>query len=913
MLTVFVEDRPVSALIDTGCSRSVLSKAVVGSRGTSEKNEVTMMNGDVVTCERSFNCEVFVNGRIVRLGCLVSDILHGVDMLLGMDAISLLGGVSIAAGGRVVEFPQVVAIASAPDVRIVDTDFEAVFVDGAWTVSWKWSNEDQSPVLKNHVSQYSMSGDVESAFSKEVERWIEEGWLQEYNDAYCGGLVPLMAVVQTNKDKIRPVLDFRELNSFVSSHTGQSQVCGEKLRKWRRLGTALSIVDLRNAYLQVRVHKDLWKYQIVEYKGQRYALTRLGFGLNVAPKIMSAIVNKVLSADPQVCSGSDSYVDDIIVNEDVVSVQRVVELLKKFGLECKSPEKLSGSRVLGLSIFESDGKLFWKRDNVLQEPTEEMTKRDVFSFCGKLIGHFPVASWLRPACSYVKRLSNDVNWDSKISENVHRLVSEIWCQVSRSDPVKGVWYVPDCETGRVYCDASNLAIGVCLRIAGNIVEDNCWLRKPEDVAHINLAELDAVLKGVNLAVTWNIKKLEVVTDSNTVFNWLRSIIFDDHRVKTRGLSEVLVRRRLSILSDIINECDLKIDPILVPTNENPADRLTRVPKQWLKRDTCFVVDAAPCEERNRKEKIRQVHEVTHCGVEKTIHLINCADPDLTPSYDEVKSVISECAPCSSIDPSPVRWDRGNLSVEGVWTRIGIDVTHHEGKRYLTFIDCGPSRYAIWRSIPNEEASTIAARITEVFCEFGVPNEILLDNAPSFKSREVKTACEQWKVDILYRSAHRPSGNAIIERHHRTVKRMAARTREDVRKMAFYYNFLPTDAGDIPYRVLFGRSPRCPLREPRILNEDGAPSIDYNVGDVVFVKPSRPDCTTEWSRGRVTAITSRGAVEVDGVHRHVGDIRPVPRTLDMTSDSVSDASDPDDQPRRSTRVSALPWRYDSLDS
>ena len=143
-----------------------------------------------------------------------------------------------------------------------------------------------------------------------------------------------------------------------------------------------------------------------------------------------------------------------------------------------------------------------------------------------------------------------------------------------------------------------------------------------------------------------------------------------------------------------------------------------------------------------------------------------------------------------------------------------------------------------------------------------------------------------------------------------MKRMAARSREDVRKMAFYYNFLPMDSGDIPYRILFGRSPRCPLREPRLLSEENVPSVDYNVGDCVFVKPGRPDCTSEWSRGRITAITSRGAIEVDGVHRHVGDIRPVPATLESDIDSVISVSE--NPPRRSARVSALPWRYDSLD-
>ena len=32
------------------------------------------------------------------------------------------------------------------------------------------------------------------------------------------GLLPLMEIVQQNKDKLRPVMDFRELNSHVDGH-----------------------------------------------------------------------------------------------------------------------------------------------------------------------------------------------------------------------------------------------------------------------------------------------------------------------------------------------------------------------------------------------------------------------------------------------------------------------------------------------------------------------------------------------------------------------------------------------------------------------------------------------------------------------------------------------------------------------
>ena len=54
-------------------------------------------------------------------------------------------------------------------------------------------------------------------------------WRGEVN-----GVLPLMMVVQATKGKVRPQLDFRDLNKHVKSHTGSDiiDVCDEKMRKW---------------------------------------------------------------------------------------------------------------------------------------------------------------------------------------------------------------------------------------------------------------------------------------------------------------------------------------------------------------------------------------------------------------------------------------------------------------------------------------------------------------------------------------------------------------------------------------------------------------------------------------------------------------------------------------------------------
>ncbi|GAB1604160.1 uncharacterized protein LOC115211658 [Argonauta hians] len=133
-------------------------------------------------------------------------------------------------------------------------------------------------------------------------------------------------------------------------------------------GANVSLLDLRKAYLQVRVDESLWPFQTVMYKGRRYCLTRLGFGLNVAPMIMKAIVNTVLQQERGIDEATSAYIDDIYVNESIASAVRVREKLAEFGLVCKDPEYIkNGARVLGLSVKKEHDKLVWRRGAEIPE------------------------------------------------------------------------------------------------------------------------------------------------------------------------------------------------------------------------------------------------------------------------------------------------------------------------------------------------------------------------------------------------------------------------------------------------------------------------------------------------------------------------------------------------------------------
>ena len=56
------------------------------------------------------------------------------------------------------------------------------------------------------------------------------------------------------------------------------------------------------------------------------------------------------------------------------------------------------------------------------------------------------------------------------------------------------------------------------------------------------------------------------------------------------------------------------------------------------------------------------------------------------------------------------------------------------------------------------------------------------------------------------------------------------------------------------------------------------STDVLVGRKVFVKPAVSRCTTVWLLGTITSVNSDQNIEVDGIPRHVSDIRTIPDEL-----------------------------------
>ncbi|KFD49597.1 hypothetical protein M513_09540 [Trichuris suis] len=894
-----------NVLVDTGCTTCVAHVSGC-KRWTRRPVALLAVNGKELECQGmgEVGLERPDGGRATVEAIVVDAKPLGFDFILGMNGIEALGGVFVSKGPRVSFGPESAPVCSAGvvPVRLEERDFTVAFdpVKRVWTAAWKWTGSEGPALLKNSVKEYPPNPRIRASYEAEVEKWVDKGWLVPYDARRHGqakGLIPLMAVVQRHKQKVRPVMDFRELNTHIESFTAAADVCADRLRQWRRQGANVAVIDLNDAYLQVHVDEALWPYQTVEFRGHRYCLTRLGFGLNVAPLIMKTVLSSVLSQNPAIKQGTSAYIDDILVNESVVPTRHVEEELERYGLQCKPPERLvDGARVLGLKVSKERGQLMWARGNPVGDVPQELTRRAVFAYCGELVGHLPVCGWLRVAAAFAKRSANAAtrSWDDPTDDaTIRPLLEEISARVKNDDPARGVWNVSG-DMARLWVDASGLALGVALEVGGAILEDASWLRRDE-AQHINMAELDAVIRGLNLALSWKMRTVELMTDSATVHRWVSDGLSGKARLRTKAAGEMLIRRRISTVVSLVEEYALQLSVTLVKSEDNRADALTRVPQRWLKAAT--GPSDSVCAAASDSEAMRLIaavhHAAGHPGVRRTSYFVRRSNPAIDRGL--VRQVVTECQVCQSIDPPSAKWEHGTLEVPRIWQRVAIDITHCGARPVLTLIDCGPSRFAVWRPLRLQTSADVIEQLENIFCERGAPEELLLDNDTAFRSRPFTAFAAHWGVRLRFRCAYVPSGNGIAERCHRSVKVIAARKGCSIPEAVYLYNVTPRvdcSESSTPAAAMYPYDVR--VREvDQLPTQDQPGAAPYVVGEKVWIKPPGARCVSTYHQGTVTAVLSRHAVEVDGTPRHVRDLRHR-MAPEETHEQVPPGDDPNDE-------------------
>ncbi|RMB92373.1 hypothetical protein DUI87_31248 [Hirundo rustica rustica] len=146
------------------------------------------------------------------------------------------------------------------------------------------------------------------------------------------------------------------------------------------------------------------------------------------------------------------------------------------------------------------------------------------------------------------------------------------------------------------------------------------------------------------------------------------------------------------------------------------------------------------------------------------------------SRSQAKEIISACPDCQLVQPPTSMGavnPRGLHSLQ-LWR---TDVTKYPsfGKLKNVHVSVDTFSGAVFASLHTGETAQHACRhFLQAFASLGVPQEIKTDNGPTYIGKVLDKFLKRWGVHHTFGIPHPPTGQAIIERTHQTLKSLLDR-------------------------------------------------------------------------------------------------------------------------------------------
>ena len=231
----------------------------------------------------------------------------------------------------------------------------------------------------------------------------------------------------------------------------------------------------------------------------------------------------------------------------------------------------------------------------------------------------------------------------------------------------------------------------------------------------------------------------------------------------------------------------------------------------------------------REEVLEESHAGSmggHLGEDKTLARVR--EKFFWPGYSSaVKEWCKTCANCATRKAPP---QKRRVPLQKVLTgypmqMVATDIMgpfpiSSNGNKYILVASDYFTRWVEAYAIPNQEALTVARKLVDnMFCHFGLPEQLHSDMGAQFESRVVKEMCNLLHIRKTHTTPYHPQGDGLVERLNRTIQTMLTTTitsqAEDwescLPKVCLAYNTSKHVAtGYTPFFLMFGRQPHMPL-------------------------------------------------------------------------------------------------------
>ncbi|UYV64396.1 hypothetical protein LAZ67_3000523 [Cordylochernes scorpioides] len=150
-----------------------------------------------------------------------------------------------------------------------------------------------------------------------------------------------------------------------------------------------------------------------------------------------------------------------------------------------------------------------------------------------------------------------------------------------------------------------------------------------------------------------------------------------------------------------------------------------------------------------------------------------------------------------------------------WQTVSLDIFYIQKKPHLLVVD-RYSGYPEVFALNPPTAINVKNKLRETFARFGIPETMMSDNGPPFRSEIMTDFCIKWGIKQLFSSPQLHRSNGLAERNIQTVKNQLIKCRDegsDPYLAILTYGNTPKNDRPSPAQLCLSRSLRCQI--PRI--------------------------------------------------------------------------------------------------
>jgi len=639
---------------------------------------------------------------------------------------------------------------------------------------------------------YQFSPKLLETLHAHVDELLEQGVVRPSKSSWSS---PVMLVPKKEKGNFRVVVDFRLLNEKTKKDAyppPRVMAILDSLRNARYI----SSLDIRSAFFQIPLANDgsIEKTAFSVPGRGLFEFVRMPQGLCNSPATWQRLLDGLLGD----LEGVFCYMDDVVIISETFDVhlqllRTVLQRIVNAGLTINMKKsQFCRSELVYLGYLVNKNGLQVNPDKVLSIVNYPRPKnaKEVHRFCG-------LTSWYRRFVDNFAHISapltnltkKNVKW--KWGKEEEDAFNELKERLINAPLLR----CPDfTRPFIIHCDASNRACAAVLTQeyddGPHVIAYASRMFDPREAAYsVTERECLAVLYGLEHFRGYvEGYKITIVTDHSSLMwlnrmkdpfgrlaRWAVRLQQFDYDVVHRKGSENLVP---DALSRAFPEEELSVINVDVPPEDEWYLKMMKSVQedpegftQWKIMDNQLFKLVSVGVRRTlqwnrvipkerRQEVLSSCHDAPtagHMGVSATFNRVRSLYywPGM---QKEVRSYVNRCQTClrsktTNLKPAGLMGIRKEVTQP--FEVISCDLLgplprSTQGNRSLLVITCYFSKFVVVRPLKKDTAkNVIAVMKNDVFLQYCPPRLLLCDNGPQFKSKEFKSLCQQFGVEILH--------------------------------------------------------------------------------------------------------------------------------------------------------------------